>query len=76
VVRRALALVAIGGALGVLAMPALGRLLTSLLFEVAPGDPATVAAALAILGATAAVAGWVPARRALRLDPVEALRTE
>jgi len=46
----------------------------SLLFEVNPNDPATLVAVSLVLVLLAAVASWIPARRAMRVDPVEALR--
>jgi ABC-type antimicrobial peptide transport system permease subunit len=52
----------------------LGRALESLLFGVGAVDPATLGVAAALLGVTAAVACLVPVRRAVRVDPVEALR--
>jgi hypothetical protein len=53
-----------------------GRLVTSLLFGVRPGDPLQLADAVLILAATTAVAAYVPARRAARLDPMAALQEE
>jgi putative ABC transport system permease protein len=61
---------------GVAASLALGRLLASLLFGVAAGDPATVSVVVLLLTLVAAVATYVPARRATRVDPVRALREE
>ena len=55
---------------------AAARVLRSLLFQVAPGDPASVAAAGAALGAAALAAAAIPARRAARVDPNVALRQE
>jgi putative ABC transport system permease protein len=52
------------------------RLLTSMLFEVKPFDPATLAAACAALFAVALIANYVPARRATRVDPLVSLRYE
>ena len=52
------------------------RLLQSLLFEVQPTDPGTLIAVAVGLVLLAAVASWLPARRAMRVDPVEALRTQ
>jgi ABC-type antimicrobial peptide transport system permease subunit len=49
---------------------------TSLLFGVRPGDPLQLADAVLILAATTAVAAYVPARRAARLDPMAALQEE
>jgi len=46
----------------------------SLLFDVEPRDPATLAAAVGVLVLTAALAGWIPARRAARVDPAQVLR--
>jgi putative ABC transport system permease protein len=52
----------------------LTRLLDSLLFGVAPGDPIVFASAVAVLATVAAVSAWIPARRAARIDPLVALR--
>jgi predicted permease len=74
VVGGALALAAAGMALGLAGALAGTRLLGSLLFGVGAADPLTYAAVGAILLATAALAGYLPARRATRVDPVSALR--
>jgi len=52
------------------------RLLTSFLYEVAPGDPLTLAAVAALLLISAIAASWLPARKAARVDPLVALRAE
>jgi predicted permease len=52
------------------------RVIASFLFETTSSDPATFAAVAVFTGVTALVAAWVPARRAARVDPVIALRTE
>ena len=46
----------------------------SLLFGIEPRDPVTIAAAVGVLVLTAALAGWIPARRAARIDPAQVLR--
>ncbi len=76
VLRRGLALAGVGLAAGILAALALSRLLSSLLFGVGAGDPATYAAVSALLLLVSAAACWIPARRATRVDPVTALRSE
>jgi ABC-type lipoprotein release transport system permease subunit len=76
IVIQTLGLAAIGMAIGVVGSLALTRSLTGLLFGITPTDPATFAAMLLVLGVVAALAGYVPARRASRIDPLVALRTE
>jgi putative ABC transport system permease protein len=76
VLGEAAGLAAAGGALGLAGGAVSGRLLSSLLFGVRPGDPVTVAATTAALALVALGAALVPARRASRLDPLAALREE
>jgi predicted permease len=70
--RLAVAGVAVGLVVAVLG----GRALTALLYEVSPTDPATLAAVGATLFAAAALASWLPARRATAVSPAEVLRGE
>jgi predicted permease len=75
-VRHGLVLTGIGLACGLLAAGALTRLMTSLLFEVSALDPLTyVAVSVGLVGA-AALASYLPSRRAAAVDPTEALRAE
>ena len=76
VLRQTLKLAALGMILGIVAAWPLARALQGMLFGITPSDPATFTAALALLLAVAALAGYLPARRASRLDPVEALRAD
>jgi len=76
VVRRGVVLAAAGLAGGLAAAYALSRLLASLLFQVRPDDAATYAAVSLLLLLLTAGASWIPARRATRIDPTRALRTE
>jgi hypothetical protein len=76
VVRSALGLAAAGAALGSVSALGLTRFLASLLFGVEPTDAATFAAMAALLIAVAALAAWLPARRVMRVDPVNALRVD
>jgi ABC-type antimicrobial peptide transport system permease subunit len=75
-VRHALLLTGVGVAIGVGAAAGLTRLMASLLFGVKPVDPATFGAVALILAAAALAAGYLPARRATLIEPVEALRAE
>jgi ABC-type antimicrobial peptide transport system permease subunit len=76
VLREALLLVLIGLVVGVLASLALTKTAASLLYELKPNDPLTIAFATLLLAAIAALAGSLPARRASRVDPMVALRDE
>ncbi len=76
VLGRGLLLTGIGLAVGVAGALALTRLLSSLLFQVKATDPWTFVAVSALLGLVALAAGFIPARRATRIDPVIALRVE
>jgi putative ABC transport system permease protein len=76
ILRQGMALVLAGLALGVLSALALTRLMRTLLFEVEPTDPATFAAVSVVLAAVALAACYLPARRALCVDPLAALRQE
>ena len=76
IVRQAVALATLGVALGVLGAAALAPLLASQLFGVGTADPITFAAVAAVLVTVAAAAAFLPARRAMRIDPVQAIRYE
>lgn len=74
--REALWLTGVGAALGLLAALILTRYVRSLLYGVQPIDPGAIAGAIALMIVTTLVAGWIPARRASRLEPMVALRHE
>lgn len=76
ITARALAPVAAGAALGVGLALSLSRLLASLIYEVSPTDPAVYAGIVCALLAVALAASFLPARRATRIDPLQALRDE
>jgi putative ABC transport system permease protein len=69
-------LTAVGVAVGATGAVAATRVLANLLFEVKPADPMVLLAVAVLLASVAALAGWIPARRATRIDPVIALRYE
>jgi ABC-type antimicrobial peptide transport system permease subunit len=69
-------IVGTGLAAGIVGAVAATRVLRAQLYEVTPADPVTLLAALAVLTAAAAAAIWLPARRAARIAPMEALRHE
>ena len=76
IVRQGMTLVAVGVVVGLATAFALTRLMQSLLFEVNAADPATFALVVVALAAVAAIACWIPARRAAKVDPMIALRCE
>ncbi len=76
VLRSALTLAAIGLMLGLAGAIALGRILTSVLYETSPTDPSTLAIVSVLLLAAAAAASLGPALRSARIDPAVALREE
>ncbi len=76
IVRQGIRVTAVGIVLGLAGAVALTRLLQSVLFEVSATDPVTFIAAPVLLVTVSLIAAWLPARRASRVDPVEALRAE
>jgi len=65
-----------GVAFGLLGALGLARAMTGLLFQLSPTDPATLATVAGLLTSVAVVASYLPARRATRVDPLVALRSE
>jgi predicted permease len=76
VLGEGMRLAALGVGLGLVGALALTRFLSTMLYGVKPHDPVTYAAVAILLGGIAALACWVPARRAMRVDPIVALRYE
>jgi ABC-type antimicrobial peptide transport system permease subunit len=76
VLREVCVLAVLGLAIGVPVARAASRLVESFLFELKPNDPRALAVAVAILLSAALLAGYGPARRASRVDPMIALRHE
>jgi putative ABC transport system permease protein len=76
IVRQAMLLAAAGVAIGLAGHFALSRVMRSFLYGTSPSDTSSWLAAAAILALTAAAASYIPARRAMRGDPVKALRAE
>jgi ABC-type antimicrobial peptide transport system permease subunit len=76
VLRRGAAIVSLGVAAGLAASVIAGPLLAHLLYGVSPHDPFALLAGPSLLGAVALLAIWLPARRAMAMDPVAGLRSE
>jgi len=76
ILRETLGLTSVGLALGVACALAASQFVASMLYGVSARDPLTLAAVTVVLTTVAAVAGWIPARRAVRVDPMVALRYE
>jgi len=76
VTRQGLMLSGAGIVVGLGLVVVVARFLRSFLFEIAPTDPVTLGGATAILVAFALLASWIPARRAARVNPIDALRSD
>ncbi|MFI5230469.1 MAG: ADOP family duplicated permease [Gemmatimonadales bacterium] len=76
VVGEGLSLVAVGAAIGLIGALAATRVLSAFLFGVSADDPVTYTLVTLLLVVAAALASWIPARRAARVEPVEALRAD
>jgi ABC-type antimicrobial peptide transport system permease subunit len=74
VLREVVVLLIIGLAVGLCGVVALGRVLSTVLYDVHAADPPSMALVVLVLSATAVLAGWLPVRRASRVPPMEALR--
>ena len=75
-VRRGMTVVTVGLLVGLVAALLGGRVLSGFLFRVEPSDPLTLTAALGVILLAAFLASWLPARRAARVDPVDALTAD
>jgi ABC-type antimicrobial peptide transport system permease subunit len=75
-VRQGLLLTALGGVLGLVSSAALSRWVSSLLFGVMPLDPLTYTISVAALATAATLASYLPARRAVSVDPMDTLRSD
>ncbi len=76
ILRQGMGLVTVGLVIGLASALALTGMMKSLLFQIEPNDPITFMGVSAVLGAAALMACYVPARRALRIDPLRSLRSE
>jgi ABC-type antimicrobial peptide transport system permease subunit len=74
VLLEALRLAVVGAVLGIVGGLAVSRVLSGFLFQTTPADPVTFVVAPLVLAAAALLAGYLPARRATRIDPIVALR--
>jgi putative ABC transport system permease protein len=76
VLRQGMTPVIQGLGVGLVVALALGRIIDSLLFGVSAHDPLTIGPVIVLLASVAVFACWVPARRTMRIDPIQALRYE
>jgi ABC-type antimicrobial peptide transport system permease subunit len=76
VLGRGLALAGIGAGVGLVLAIATARVIAGVLYGVSPSDPLTLIAVTSLLMVVAGLASYVPVLRALRIDPIQALRNE
>ncbi len=76
VLRETVVLAGIGIVIGIVVALAASRVISSLLYGLKPTAPLSIAMAALLMAGTAALAGYTPARRAAKVDPMEALRYE
>jgi predicted permease len=76
VMQRCLIHVALGTLVGLLFFRATRRVLSSMLYDISPGDPRVLTITVAVLALVAALASWIPARRATHMDPASSLRMD
>jgi putative ABC transport system permease protein len=76
ILGRVVLVAGVGVALGLLLAVPATRMLSSLLYQVSPGDPGVLATLAAVLFGVALLAGYLPARRASRVDPLTTMRVE
>jgi putative ABC transport system permease protein len=76
VVGQGLAIASVGAAVGLVVALATSRVMQNMLYEIKPTDPGTFASIVVLLLLSVAAASWIPARRASRIQPTEALRQE
>jgi putative ABC transport system permease protein len=76
VVREGMKIAAIGLAIGLVAAFGVTRVMKGILWGVSPSDPLTFIGIATLLGGVVLLASWLPARRAARVDPMVALRSE
>jgi ABC-type antimicrobial peptide transport system permease subunit len=74
--REGSRLAALGAAAGVVVAAGVSRLLAAQLYRVSPNDPVSYATPVAAIGIAALVASWLPARRAMSVTPLDALRAQ
>jgi ABC-type antimicrobial peptide transport system permease subunit len=76
VLRECILLLALGLAIGVPVALSSARILKNLLYELSPLDPTAISIAIAAISVMTIAAAWLPARRATKIDPMQALRAE
>jgi putative ABC transport system permease protein len=76
IIGRGMLLAGIGVAIGVIGAELLSRSMQAVLYDIQPSDPATFVQVVMVLLVASLLASWLPARRALKIDPVTALRSD